>query len=264
MKKKVRDGALKVITICLLAIIIVCACKIGTTIWRYHTARQGFDKVAQTANIDSEQFTGVIDFNALQAENPDICGWIYQKNTMINYPIVQGTDNEQYLHRDIYGKSSVSGSIFMDFRNRNDFNDFHTIIYGHHMNDGSMFKSLRGYTKKENYYTDHKKFELITPEKKYHLQVFSAYITPATSSAYTYQFRDDTEKMEFINNALKQSQIKTDDVHVSLDDKVITLSTCAYDYEQARYVVVCKVVPWTNTEIRKGEEIQKKINASQK
>ena len=81
-----------------------------------------------------------------------------------------------HLHTDIKKKYSVSGSIFMDYRNSADFSDFNTIVYGHHMHDGSMFKSLRGYTKENDYYDSHKTFELITPDAKYHLQVFASYI----------------------------------------------------------------------------------------
>ncbi len=149
-KKKVKrngamDWAFRVIIFCLVCVIGISGYKVGTALYKYHHSRSGFKQVAKEAKVDPNQFTGVVDFAALQKVNPDVVGLIYQKDTIINYPIMHGSDNDQYLHSDINKKYSVSGSIFMDYRNSADFSDFNTIVYGHHMHDGSMFKSLRGY-----------------------------------------------------------------------------------------------------------------------
>lgn len=258
-KNSAMDWAFRVIIFCLVCVIGISGYKVGTALYKYHHSRSGFKQVAKEAKVDPNQFTGVVDFEALQKVNPDVVGWIYQKDTIINYPIMRGNDNDQYLHSDINKKYSVSGSIFMDYRNSGDFSDFNTIVYGHHMHDGSMFKSLRGYTKETDYYKDHKTFELITPDKKYHLQIVSAFITPATSEAYTYSFNNIADKQAFLNYAVKNSKISTG-VTATTDDKIITLSTCAYDYDEARYVVVCKAVPWTKAEVKAGKKLQAKID----
>ena len=258
-KNSAMDWAFRVIIFCLVCVIGISGYKVGTALYKYHHSRSGFKQVAKEAKVDPNQFTGVVDFEALQKVNPDVVGWIYQKDTIINYPIMRGSDNDQYLHSDINKKYSVSGSIFMDYRNSGDFSDFNTIVYGHHMHDGSMFKSLRGYTKETDYYKDHKTFELITPDKKYHLQIVSAFITPATSEAYTYSFNNIAVKQAFLNYAVKNSKISTG-VTATTDDKIITLSTCAYDYDEARYVVVCKAVPWTKAEVKAGKKLQAKID----
>lgn len=258
-KNSAMDWAFRVIIFCLVCVIGISGYKVGTALYKYHHSRSGFKQVAKEAKVDPNQFTGVVDFEALQKVNPDVVGWIYQKDTIINYPIMRGSDNDQYLHSDINKKYSVSGSIFMDYRNSGDFSDFNTIVYGHHMHDGSMFKSLRGYTKETDYYKDHKTFELITPDKKYHLQIVSAFITPATSEAYTYSFNNIADKQAFLNYAVKNSKISTG-VTAATDDKIITLSTCAYDYDEARYVVVCKAVPWTKAEVKAGKKLQAKID----
>ena len=258
-KNSAMDWAFRVIIFCLVCVIGISGYKVGTALYKYHHSRSGFKQVAKEAKVDPNQFTGVVDFEALQKVNPDVVGWIYQKDTIINYPIMRGSDNDQYLHSDINKKYSVSGSIFMDYRNSGDFSDFNTIVYGHHMHDGSMFKSLRGYTKETDYYKDHKTFELITPDNKYHLQIVSAFITPATSEAYTYSFNNIADKQAFLNYAAKNSKISTG-VTATTDDKIITLSTCAYDYDEARYVVVCKAVPWTKAEVKAGKKLQAKID----
>ena len=258
-RNSAMDWAFRVIIFCLVCVIVVSGYKVGTALYKYYHSRSGFKQVAKEAKVDPNQFTGVVDFDALKKLNPDVVGWIYQKDTIINYPIMRGKDNDKYLHSDINKKYSVSGSIFMDYRNSADFSDFNTIIYGHHMHDGSMFKSLRGYTKETDYYKDHKTFELITPDKKYHLQIISSYITPATSDAYKYSFNNQAEKQAFINYSIKNSKISTG-ITATTNDKIITLSTCAYDYDEARYVVVCKAIPWTKEEIKAGKKLQAKLD----
>ena len=258
-RNSAMDWAFRVIIFCLVCVIVVSGYKVGTALYKYYHSRSGFKQVAKEAKVDPNQFTGVVDFDALKKLNPDVVGWIYQKDTIINYPIMRGKDNDQYLHSDINKKYSVSGSIFMDYRNSADFSDFNTIIYGHHMHDGSMFKSLRGYTKETDYYKDHKTFELITPDKKYHLQIISSYITPATSDAYKYSFNNQADKQAFINYSIKKSKISTG-ITATTNDKIITLSTCAYDFDEARYVVVCKAIPWTKEEIKAGKKLQAKLD----
>ena len=78
-----------------------------------------------------------IDFDALLAENKDIVGWIYSENTPINYPVVQGRDNDYYLHRMLDGTNNIAGTIFMDSRNDPNLGDYNTIIYGHNMKNGT-------------------------------------------------------------------------------------------------------------------------------
>ena len=82
-----------------------------------------------------------IDFASLQAENPDVVGWIYSPDTVINYPVMKGETNDTYLHTMLNGQYNSSGSIFMDYRNNPDLSDYVTILYGHHMKNGSMFVS---------------------------------------------------------------------------------------------------------------------------
>ena len=95
-----------------------------------------------------------VDFDALSEINPDIVAWIYIEDTEINYPVVQGTDNQYYLKRLFNGKWNGSGCIFLDSRNSPDLSDRHSIIYGHHMKNGTMFSGLTEY-KKQGFYEGH-------------------------------------------------------------------------------------------------------------
>lgn len=264
---RIRNGALNVITVCLVGIILVSGYKIGKTMWDYQVAKSAYTNISEkTAKVDPKQFTGVVDWKALKKVNPDVQGWLYQKGTVINYPVVQGTDNDTYLHTRFDKQWSGGGTLFVDYRMEKDFRGFNSIIYGHHMKDGSMFRSIRGYTKEEGYYDKHKTLELATPHGNYHLVVFSAFITKATDENTYKMTYDEAEKQAYIDRAWEQSElpITRDSVDVTKDDRLVTLSTCAYDYEEARYIVMCKMVPWTKAEVQAGKDAQKQIDAQKK
>lgn len=264
---RIRNGALNVITVCLVGIILVSGYKIGKTMWDYQVAKSAYTNISEkTAKVDPKQFTGVLDWKALKKVNPDVQGWLYQKGTVINYPVVQGTDNDTYLHTRFDKQWSGGGTLFVDYRMEKGFKGFNSIIYGHHMKDGSMFRSIRGYTKEEGYYDKHKTLELATPHGNYHLVVFSAFITKATDENTYKMTYDEAEKQAYIDRAWEQSElpITRDSVDVTKDDRLVTLSTCAYDYEEARYIVMCKMVPWTKAEVQAGKDAQKQIDAQKK
>lgn len=264
---RIRNGALNVITVCLIGIILVSGYKIGKTMWEYQVAKSAYTNISEkTAKVDPKQFTGVVDWKALKKVNPDVQGWLYQKGTVINYPVVQGTDNDTYLHTRFDKQWSGGGTLFVDCRMEKDFKGFNSIIYGHHMKDGSMFRSIRGYTKEEGYYDKHKTLELATPHGNYHLVVFSAFITKATDEDTYKMTYDEAEKQAYIDRAWERSElpITKDSVDVTKNDRLVTLSTCAYDYEEARYIVMCKMVPWTKAEVQAGKDAQKQIDAQKK
>lgn len=264
---RIRNGALNVITVCLIGIILVSGYKIGKTMWEYQVAKSAYTNISEkTAKVDPKQFTGVVDWKALKKVNPDVQGWLYQKDTVINYPVVQGTDNDTYLHTRFDKQWSGGGTLFVDCRMEKDFKGFNSIIYGHHMKDGSMFRSIRGYTKEDGYYDKHKTLELATPHGNYHLVVFSAFITKATDEDTYKMTYDEAEKQAYIDRAWERSElpITRDSVDVTKNDRLVTLSTCAYDYEEARYIVMCKMVPWTKAEVQAGKDAQKQIDAQKK
>lgn len=264
---RIRNGALNVITVCLIGIILVSGYKIGKTMWEYQVAKSAYTNISEkTAKVDPKQFTGVVDWKALKKVNPDVQGWLYQKGTVINYPVVQGTDNDTYLHTRFDKQWSGGGTLFVDCRMEKDFKGFNSIIYGHHMKDGSMFRSIRGYTKEEGYYDKHKTLEMATPHGNYHLVVFSAFITKATDEDTYKMTYDEAEKQAYIDRAWERSElpITRDSVDVTKNDRLVTLSTCAYDYEEARYIVMCKMVPWTKAEVQAGKDAQKQIDAQKK
>ena len=173
-----------------------------------------------------------VDFTILKQENKDIVGWIYSPNTPINYPVMQGKDNEYYLSRLSNENYNIAGSIFMDFRNDPYLQDNNTIIYGHNMKNDTMFGSIQEY-KNQEYYNNHKIIYYFTPNKSYILELFADQTIQVESDIYDLTIINDTKIQELIKN----SDFKSD-VLVNEKDKLLTLSTCSEENDKARYIVI--------------------------
>lgn len=235
----------------LLIIICFCSfCYFGYNIYNYVTDEKEQQKINEgiideavkkvehdNSEEENENTSNplVIDFDTLKEKNSDIIAWLYSEGTPINYPIVQTTNNDYYLRRLIDGTYNQAGTIFMDYKNSNDFSDFNTIIYGHNMKNDSMFGSLTKY-ENQNYYDEHKEMFLYTENKKFIIKIFAGFITSSESDIYGYPKTSNTNK-KLIDNAIKKSTFISD-VDVSCEDKIITLSTCSYNFENARYILL--------------------------
>jgi len=184
----------------------------------------------------------MIDFAALKAINEDVVGWLYSANTPINYPILQGESNETYLRTMIDGRSNRSGSIFMDYRNEKDYSDDKTIIYGHNMQNSKMFGSLPKY-KSQEYYDQHKNLWLVTEEKVYRLDVLSCYSTKADAEDYKLIVSKE-ELEEYKEEIVRKSTVGTE-VALSEVERIVVLSTCTYEKEDSRFIVICSLVEIT-------------------
>lgn len=182
-----------------------------------------------------------VDFDALHALNPQVVAWIRSNDGGIDYPVVRGTDNEYYLNHLVDGTVNRNGSIFMDFRNGEDFSDDNTILYGHNMLDGTMFASLGKYST-PGYYDANRELQLLTPEGDFRLEVFAGCVAPGNSDLYQLTFTGEQDKAAYLEKILILSEFSTE-VQVGVSDRLVTLSTCAYDYEDARYLLFCRMVP---------------------
>ena len=176
-----------------------------------------------------------VDFDVLSGINGDVAAWLYSEGTVIDYPVVQGTDNAYYLDHIFDGTYNKLGALFVDCRNTSGFADRNTIVYGHNMNNGSMFASLTKYAD-QSYYDEHPEMLLVLPEQTYRVELFSGYVTPGNSDTYQISFADDAAFSDYLENVTAQSDFVSD-VSVTSEDRIVTLSTCTYDYEEARYVV---------------------------
>jgi len=187
-------------------------------------------------DVGPQQCPISVDFDGLLAENSDVVGWIYSEGTQINYPVMRGESNETYLHTMINGEYNSAGSIFMDFRCDPGLSDFNTIIYGHHMKNGSMFASLHQYVKQE-FYDEHKYMWYLTPDHIYRFDVLAGYVGDAEAEIYTI-FVDKDELYSYLDFATSSSTFTPDHIPEGING-IVALSTCSYEYDDARYVLVC-------------------------
>ena len=182
-----------------------------------------------------------VDFSDLTKQNKDTVAWIIVKNTNVNYPVVQTSDNDYYLKHSFNRKSNSAGWVFADYRD--DLKDFNQnmIIYAHGRKDKVMFGSLTN-TLKKNWYTnqDNQIIQLSTPDYNTMWQIFSIYKVQAESYYITTDFYSDESYQKFIDT-MKSRSIYDFGVDVTTKDKLLTLSTC-YNDKGIRLVVQAKLV----------------------
>lgn len=176
-----------------------------------------------------------VDFKKLKEENSDIIAWLYLEDSPINYPVVQAKDNAYYLKRNINKTYSPYGSLFADFSNNSNFTDNNTIIYGHNMKNNTMFATLVDY-KEQDYFNNHSAMYLLTPEKNYKLEIIAGKTVNSTSEIYKLPLESE-QKKEFISQFINQSDFKSG-YKFEENHKYVMLSTCSYDYYDARYVLI--------------------------
>lgn len=221
-----------IINIVLISIIAVCAYKIYDKSAEYKKADESYAQI----RLEKENENN----NNLYNKYEDYRGWIKVDNTNIDYPIVQGKDNSFYLDKDINKNYVSSGSIFMNYLN-NGFNDENTVLFGHHMRNKTMFAQLKKYKEKEFFYGNNNIEIEIKDGKTLKYKVFSVYVTDANDNYIKTNFDNKSEYKEFLDK-IKNKSIYKSDINVDENDKIITLSTCSYEFNDARMVVHGKLL----------------------
>ena len=162
----------------------------------------------------------------LQKINPDVCGWITIDDTHIDYPVVRGETDMEYINKDVYGEFSLSGSIFLDCRNQPDFSDSYSLVYGHHMDNGAMFGDIVEFVNKD-YFEEHRTGTLYLPGKTYTVKLFACVKANASDSMiYNPDIQTVGSMPEFLSY-IKENSVQYRDIGVNAEDLVIGLSTCA-------------------------------------
>lgn len=237
--------------ILILAVIVFCysGFQLYTILKGYHDGRSEYDKIREIAitqkddgnskeNTDGTD-TFSVNFDELKSINEDTIGWIRftPQPEEINYPIVQGADNDEYLHRTFSANENTLGTIFLNVDNKPDFSDRNSIIYGHRMKDGSMFRHLQDYDS-QKFWESNPYFYIYTPDgKKLTYHIFAAGQVEETSGIYQTEFASDDEYLSYLNLTTEISLYDTG-VKVTTGDKVVTLSTCTSANDENRFVVL--------------------------
>lgn len=185
--------------------------------------------------------------------NKDICGWVRIYNTKVDYPVVKGEDNSEYLTLDYKREYSATGSVFLDYRNDFNFKDDFSILYGHNLKANLMFAEVRNF-KNQEYFNEHLEGVLYTQDQVYKIEFKYFEDIDAFSSIYGLtQTANGNNKLvldEFEKNAITKS-----DIEISKDDKLILFSTCNTVGGDDRAVLLGKLIPTDEESLYINENI---------
>jgi len=205
----------------------------------YHKKLEGFKNNSSDLST-TELVNNPINFSDLKAINDEIYAWIRVPNTNIDYPVAQSaSDDSYYLHHNIYGKYEFAGTIYSEMQNKKDFSDRNTILYGHNMTKGYMFRQLYRF-QDEVFFNENREFYIYTPNKIFTYTVYSAYQYDDRHILNSFDFSDNDVFKNYIESTKNPPYMLKNvrkDVNVTIDDKIVTLSTCIGNGKTYRYLV---------------------------
>lgn len=180
---------------------------------------------------------------SLAAVNPDICGWINIPGTKnINYPILQGEDNEYYLDHEYTGGWLAAGSIFVDCTCDRDFNgNYNTVIYGHNMQNGMMFSELINYLD-EKFFNEHEYVYVYTVYGVYTYRVYAVFKANYQYRYFETSFEKRSDFVDFAYEMKANSLYEREGIEFDENSRVITLSTCTNQRWTDRYCIQALLV----------------------
>ncbi len=238
--------------IAIIALLLVIAISITAVLFKYFS-NSGFDNGKYknpNASIPSvnasaaesqaaQKVENPIRFDELRKVNADVCAWITLPNTNIDYPIMQSSkaDDNFYINHSWEGDYTIDGAIYIQRQNSSGFTDRNTVIYGHNLRNGTMFRHLHK-LREEKFFNENEYFYIYTPERILTYRIFAAYRYDNRHILNSFDFSDDAVYAEYLKMAQNpNSLIKlTREVELTTDDKIVTLSTCISD-ERYRYLV---------------------------
>lgn len=185
-----------------------------------------------------------LSFDELKKLNPEVFGWLTVYGTKIDYPLVQGENNEKYVNTDAKGKYSMAGSLFLDYRNKQDFTDFNQIVYGHHMEEEAMFGDLEKFLARDFFMT-HQYGNLFANGKNYGLEFFALLRIDAYDTVlYQPAVREEKRQRSYLDKIFSLAEHQRQ-IGVTEEDSIILLSTCTSDVTNGREVLAARITDKT-------------------
>jgi len=175
----------------------------------------------------------------LQAQYPDAVGWLTIPNTNIDYPFVWYSDNAFYLRRDLEKKYAQAGTLFMETRCNRDFSSQNTIIYGHHMKNDSMFGTIKRFNNKD-FFDNNQTGTIFLANQTLEFEIFAFVVVKATDKEIYKTDFDETGNAAFMEY-IKENARHFRETPLGETDRFVTLSTCSYEFNNARMVLICRI-----------------------
>ena len=232
------------------AVLVVCLAVLGVIVYGYWSGTKTYDEIAlnaftaQEANA-LEQMT--VDWDELLAQNPDTVGWVYMPGTSIDYPIVQGETDEEYLKTDFAGNQGLivsKGAIFLSTVNAADFSDQNNFIYGHNMKDDTMFAHILQMTD-QALFDESRTFFILTPARNYRCTTLALDVVESTETDLIQaSFQGESGMRSYVSDRMENSvvDVALEDGQLDSVSKLFTLITCGDDYASTRAVLLGGVV----------------------
>lgn len=259
------DGLLNLMT---MLVIVVVGAYAGYALWDNGQIYASVENVQEDLLVykqkaEEDHANIGLMFEELKTLNSDVIAWLTLDNTHIDYPVLIGEDNYEYLNRDVYGKFALAGSIFADCRCDPNFSDAYTLVHGHHMAEGRMFGDLDLY-KNRVFFEENRTGMIYLPDRTYDLKTVACMVVKATDQVIFVpdRWQDDIEDiLEYIkDNSLHNDEQRIDDLldrnaaakEGGVMPKIIALATCSSEYNDARTIVVAEMIP--REESKNGEE----------
>ncbi len=246
MKKETISKIIAGIIIVILLIILGIVGNILYNTYKDYEADKNYQELNSKVSLEEttpkeKVIDNPIDFKSLQKTNKEVFAWLYVPGTKVDYPLLQSEERDDYyLHKDIYGNYSYSGSIYAEYCNRTEMTDRVTVLYGHNMINGSMFATLHKF-EDEDFFEKHKYFYIYTPERKLTYEIVSAHnyddrhIMNSFNFSENKVFKDYLKMIQNPRSSVKNVR-KTLDHKLTVKDRVVTLSTCL-NSGQGRFLV---------------------------
>lgn len=189
--------------------------------------------------IDDQPVDNPVDFKEMRAQNPDVYSWIYIRDTQISLPVLQSSvDDNFYLNHDWQKNDVFAGAIYSQSKNKKDYSDRVTVLYGHNMANGSMFANLF-YFMDDDFFDSHRYFYIFTEDRKLTYEVVSAFEYDNRHILNSFDFKDDAVFQSWLDNAKNPHSLYSkvrDSVKLDLNSKMLVLSTCT-DTGDNRFLV---------------------------
>ncbi len=252
-----------ILVVILVGGVLFAGVKLGSILLNYHRDRSAYNDLADAAlaglaepNATTEpgatpepeqeqpksEVPITVDWNYLRTVNTDIIAWLYCPDTRINYPVMQTSDNDYYLHRSYDRQPNTAGSLFADYNSAAGVTSSNFIVYGHNMKDGSMFATVYNYVT-QDYYNQHPVMYLLTPTQNYRVDLIAAHIVESSMDNYPGYFQGG-EYQDYLNKIVSSSFFRTS-ANVTTNYQLITMSTCDYssNYNDPRFLLHGLMVP---------------------
>lgn len=228
----------------------------------YYINKKAFSSTDLTQykpQIDEETHT--IDFNELLSANENAIGWITIFDTNIDYPVMKSVDDNDYINKDLYGNFSLSGSIYLSYKNAADFHDFYNVIYGHHMDSGAMFGGIDNYMDRE-YFDEHVSGVLISTSQVYDVTIFACVETNAYEDAVYDVLGRNIAGMDGLSDYILTHAIVSDSFRLDEMEKILVMSTCSDYQTNGRLALFASLTPRTTPYVpAEPEKPEKTIDA---